>query len=92
MDFLYGESVVLGVCVDLSESGLRGTFSKPLPPDCSGLLTLYHDGHKFETQARIDSASEEETRVSFEFHSDKERNALSKFLKLLGSRSSSEPA
>ncbi len=87
MDFIYGDRVVLGTCSNLSESGLRGRFSGSVPLGSEGLLTLYHANQKVEVKARIDAADDEETRLRFQFRSDKERSAISDLLKLLASRS-----
>jgi hypothetical protein len=87
MDFIHGDSVVLGVCSNLSESGLRGTFSELVLPPSEGLLTLYFADQKFEVQARVDSLEEDEARVLFQFRSDKERSAIVDLLKLLASGS-----
>ena len=87
MDFIYGSSIVLGTCSNLSESGLRGSFAESVPAGSEGLLTLYYADQKFEVQAIVDSAQEEETRLRFQFRSDKERSTIAALLKLLGSKS-----
>lgn len=87
MDFIYGDNVVLGTCSNLSESGLRGSFAGAVPPGSEGLLTLYHANQRIELRAKIDACDDEETRVRFQFLSDKERSAIGNLLKLLGSDS-----
>ncbi len=87
MDFIYGDTVVLGTCSNLSESGLRGNFAEGVAVGAEGLLTLYHANQKVEVRARIDASDDEETRLRFQFRSDKERLAIGDLLKLLASRS-----
>jgi hypothetical protein len=86
MDFIHGDSVVLGTCTSLSQSGLRGTMAEAVPTGSEGLLTLYHANQRFEVRARIDGGDDEETRLSFQFRSDKEKLAIGELLKLLTSR------
>ncbi len=83
MDFILGDNVILGVCLSLSESGLRGTLSHPVPAGSEGLLTLYQGDQNCPVQARISSLRDGEVLVVFEFHSEQERVALRDFLNLL---------
>ncbi len=89
MDLIFGDAVVPGVCLDVSESGLRGNFASPIPAGTEGLLTLYLDraGEQgYQVHARIYSARKEETRVRFRYKSEQERLDLRKLLKLLAPR------
>jgi hypothetical protein len=88
MDFIHGDAVLLGMCSNLSQSGLRGTFSEHVAPGSEGLLTLYFEEHQVEVQARIDSRRDDEVRVKFQFKSDKERSAMSELVNLLTLRAS----
>ena len=81
MDFIYGGSVVLGTCLNLSESGLRGTLSMPVEAGTEGLLTLYHQQHSVALKARVDSLQKEYVRIIFEFETGEERSALQAFVK-----------
>jgi hypothetical protein len=83
MDFIVRENVLLGVCHSLSESGLRGTFSHPVPARAEGFLTLYHEQERFQVKAAVDSIYEDEARVSFRFETNEERESLRKFMRLL---------
>jgi hypothetical protein len=83
MDLILNDAVVLGTCLNISESGLRGTFSHPLPPGAEGMLTLYNGNENFQIRARIDSFKDEEARVRFRFESDAERDNIRVFLKRL---------
>jgi hypothetical protein len=83
MDLVLGDAVILGICLDLSESGLRGSFSHPVTVGAEGLITLYHEGQSFQVQARIDALRTSEARVSFRFASEQERQGLRVFMKSL---------
>lgn len=89
MDLIFGDAVVPGVCVNVSESGLRGTFASPLPAGTEGLLTLYFEQsgeQRFQIHARVYATRNEEARVRFRFKSEQERLDLREVLKLLTTR------
>ncbi len=89
MDLIFDRTVVLGVCLSLSESGLRGTFADPVPVGTTGLLTLYPRNagdRNYQTHACIYSLRNEEARVRFCFQSEQERLAIRDILKLLTPR------
>ena len=97
MDLIYGGSVVLGVCLNVSESGLRGTFANSVPAGTNGLLTLYPPNageQHFQVHVRIDSWRGDEARVRFCFQSEEERLRIRQFLKLAissNSQTTSQP-
>jgi hypothetical protein len=76
MDFIREDSIVLGICYDLSQSGLRGSFTQAIAPGAQGTITLYCDDQRIEVQATVTSVRDEETRMNFQFASDKDRTAL----------------
>jgi hypothetical protein len=80
MDFILDEAVILGTCFDLSQSGLCGTFAEEISAGSKGLLTLYLEECPFEVHATVSSVREGETRMRFQFASDKERNAMRELL------------
>ena len=86
MDFIREDSIVLGTCYDLSQSGLRGTFIQAIAPGEKGIVTLYLGEKRFEVQATVSSLRDDETRMRFQFDSDKERIALRDLLKDLPSQ------
>jgi hypothetical protein len=86
MDFIQGDAVFLGTCTDLSETGLRGTFSEYVAPRSEGLLTLYHGDEQSQMRATVYSIRDGEVRIRFNFASDKERAAMSDLVKLFISR------
>ena len=81
MDFIREDSIVLGTCYDLSQSGLRGTFVQVVAPGAKGVVTLYLGERRLEVQATVSSLRDDETRMRFQFDSDKERIALRDLLK-----------
>jgi len=83
MDFIHGDVVLLGICSNLSQSGLRGTFSEHVASGSEGLLTLYFEDRQVEVHARIDSRREEEVRVKFQFTTEKERSAMRELIDLI---------
>ena len=83
MDLILGDAVLLGLCLNLSESGLLGTFSNPVSLHAEGLLTLYYNQRSFQVHGHVDGFQGEEARVDFRFVSDKERADIRDLLKLL---------
>lgn len=84
VDFIFGDTILLGVCREISESGLRSTFSNTVAPGTEGLITLYLNGKSYSANAVILETQGEETIAKFEFRSDHEREAIREILKLLG--------
>jgi hypothetical protein len=83
MDLIVGSAVVLGHCLDISESGLRGTFADSVPSGTEGLLTLYRGEQSIQVHARVNSFHGDEARLRFRYDSDQEREAVRSFLTLL---------
>lgn len=86
MDLILGDSVFLGTCTNVSESGLRGSFSEAVPSGSEGLITLYHHEKPFQMRAKIYSIRDGEARVRFTFASDKERAAMTELMGALSPR------
>jgi hypothetical protein len=82
MDFIHGDSILLGSCSNLSESGLRGTFDGFIAPGTEGLVTLYHADRRLAVKATVYSVRQGEARLRFSANSDAERAAVSDLLKL----------
>lgn len=87
MDFIREDSIVLGTCSDISQSGLRGSFVEVIPTGAKGVVTLYFGEQSFEVQATVSSVRDEETRLRFQFESDKERAAMRQLLVEIEARS-----
>ena len=83
VDFISGETVHLGTCSEISESGLRCTFSIPVLPGSQGLMTLYRNDTSFSAHASILGNEEDEVIAVFNFRSAKEQVAVREFIKAL---------
>jgi hypothetical protein len=83
MDFILGDAVVLGTCLNLSESGLRGTFTQTIQPGTEGLTTVYRGELSFQIKGRIASLRGDRTHIHFCFESEDQREAAKAFLKLV---------
>ncbi|ADW70935.1 hypothetical protein AciX9_4155 (plasmid) [Granulicella tundricola MP5ACTX9] len=83
MDLILGDAVILGVCLNLSESGLRGTFSHPVLAGAEGLLTIYQGEQNVQIHARVYSLKGDEARIRFRFDSEQEQQNIREFLKLV---------
>jgi len=83
MDFIIEDTVTLGVCESISESGLRGTLSHPVPGGVTGLLNLYFGERNYQVNAQIQSLHGRQARIRFCFSSNQERAELFEFMKLV---------
>ena len=83
LDFILGDSVILGACIDISESGLRATFSLPVVPHSQGLITLYRNDIGYQAHAVVESVKDDEARLRFLFPSEDERKIVRQLLQLL---------
>ena len=79
MDFILGDTVILGTCLNLSESGLRGTFTQIIRPATEGLTTVYQGEHSFQVKGRITSLRGDIAHIHFCFESDEQREAAKVF-------------
>lgn len=83
VDFIHRDTILLGYCIEISESGLRGDFSDTAPPGTEGLITLYRDDQSFSAHAKILEVHENEATASFQFQSQQEETAIRDFIRLL---------
>jgi hypothetical protein len=83
MDLILGNAVILGLCLNLSESGLLGTFSNPVAVNSEGLLTLYYNQRSYQVHGQIEGYQGDQTRVGFHYASDAEQESIRSLLKLL---------
>lgn len=83
VDFIYGDTVLLGCCIEVSESGLRGTFSATALPGTEGLITLYKNDRSFSAHAVLLEVHDDEATVRFQFQSQEEEAAIREFIHLL---------
>ena len=89
MDFIRGDTILLGSCIEISESGLRCTFSDTAVPGMEGLITLYREDKSFSAHAQILEVQGDEVTARFQFSTQEEEVAIREFIHLL--RSGSEP-
>ena len=80
VEFLVGETTILGRCTDISEAGLRGQFRQPMPVGSAGLLTLNHAPWRIEVGARVAYFSSEQMVLRFVCGSAYERARLRQFM------------
>ena len=83
MDFIVGDTVLLGLCLSISESGVGGTLSHSVAPGSEGVLTLYFQDQSVKVPAAIENPEAEEARIRFLAMEPAEREALRRFIKLL---------
>ncbi len=88
LDFILGDAVILGACIDISESGLRATFSLPVVPGSEGLVTLYRNDTAYQAHAVVESIKDDEARLRFLFLNEDERKIVRRLLQLLSQSSS----
>ena len=83
VDFISKDAIFLGCCVEISESGLRGSFEGTVPPGTEGLMTLYTEDMSFSAHALILDANADEATARFQFHSPQEESAIRDFIRRL---------
>ena len=83
MDFIHGDTVVLGRCRSISESGIGGTLSHSMVPGAEGVLTLYCADQSLKLPAAIETPLAEEARIRFLLLEPADKEALRRFMKLL---------
>ena len=83
LDFIVGDTVFLGVCVNISESGLRANFSLPVVPGSEGLITLYWNDVGYQSHALVESVKQDEARIRFLFQSNEEHRTIHQLLQHL---------
>jgi len=83
MDFILGDTVILGFCRSISESGVFGTLSNPIPVGTVGILTLYFQEQSVKVQAVIETPLAEEARIRFVGTDPRQQEAVRRFIKLL---------
>lgn len=87
IDFIHGDTILLGYCHEISESGLRGNLSDTALPGTEGVITLYRDNKSFSSHAIILTVLGDEVTAGFQFYSQQEETAVREFIKILTSGS-----
>ena len=83
IDFIYGESVVLGTCRNISESGCGVSFPHPLQPGLEGAITFYYKGQSYEARARVSSRSAGKAALQFTFTCEEDHAGVRALLRAL---------
>ena len=85
VDFISGETIHLGNCSEISESGLRCCFPVSVLPGSQGLITLYRNDKSFSAHASILEVEGDEATAVFDFQSAQEQASVREFIKALTS-------
>src|SRR6266542_1385220 len=73
-----GETVQ-GLCMDVSDAGMRARFEGPVAVGSSGLITLQHPAALLKLQARVAYVENNEAGLEFSYDTPSEREETTKF-------------
>jgi hypothetical protein len=79
VDVIVGEMAILGVCKNISETGMRGEFRHRLAIDAEGLIRLNHPQQSMELRAKVVHCTQHQMAFFFLFQSEVERKRLCDF-------------
>ncbi len=79
VDVIIGEMAILGVCKNISETGMRGEFRHRLPLETEGLIRLNHPQRNMELRGKVVHYAQYQMAFHFLFQSEVERNRLCEF-------------
>ena len=79
VDVIVGETAILGVCKNISETGMRGEFRQRLPLETEGLIRLNHPQQSMELWAKVVHYERFQMAFHFCFQSEAERLKLCEF-------------
>jgi hypothetical protein len=79
VDVIIGEMAILGVCKNISETGMRGEFRHRLPIDTEGLIRLNHPQRSMELRGKVVNYAQYQMAFHFLFQSEQERKKLIEF-------------
>lgn len=82
VDVIVGELAFLGICKNISETGIRGEFRHRLPVGTEGLLRLNHPRDSMELRASVAYANQQEMAFHFLFRSESERKRACEFAQM----------
>lgn len=86
VDFLDESEIFRGVCVDISEKGVRACFPQPVPMGKVGSLILRHPLCKTTIPARVVYLLKDQVGFAFFDHKPSDMQLLSHFMSVLGFR------
>lgn len=79
VDVIVGEMAILGVCKNISETGMRGEFRQRLPLETTGLIRLNHPQQTMELRGKVVHYVHFQMAFHFLFQSETERLRLCDF-------------
>ena len=79
VDVIVGEIAILGLCKNISETGMRGEFRQRLPLQTEGLIRLNHPQQSMEIRGRMIHFARFDMAFLFLFQSEAERRRLYEF-------------
>jgi len=79
VDVIIGEMAILGVCKNISETGMRGEFRHRLPLETEGLIRLNHPQRSMELRGKVVHYAQYQMAFHFLFQSEAERAKLCEF-------------
>jgi len=84
--FVSPEGLVNGHCIDVSETGIRVAFERPVDIWLEGELSFLIDYRRYSIHARVVRAGDGETGMWFRIHNDDDKLAIEKLLELAHSQ------
>jgi hypothetical protein len=79
VDVIIGDMAILGVCKNISETGMRGEFRQRLPLETEGLIRLNHPQQSMELRGKVVHYAQYQMAFHFLFQSEMERKKLCDF-------------
>ena len=84
VDFITGEDMFRGTCVDVSETGVRARFALEVPESKSGSLIMHHPLRKTIITVRAVYLLKDQVGFAFFEPTPGDREVLSHLMSLLG--------
>ena len=88
VDFIFGDKIVVGECISISEAGLCARFDEELADGMIGTVTLYHGTRSYSVRAVVSQAAAFSAALAFKFEASDNKHPLQALL----SKSRSLPA
>ena len=91
MDFVAGETVILGACESISENGVYVNLSEKMQPGTAGVLNLYLGAESFSVHAMVAPATScagepHGAVLNFVFRDEEERHSVRSLIAMLRPR------
>jgi hypothetical protein len=88
--FFSTDGMIVGRCVNISESGIRGTFDSPVDVWLEGDLSFQVDGQYLGIRARVVRADGRDAGLWFRINSETDKSIIAKLLAMAEQQSSNE--